>query len=140
MSDRGNILFYNSDYGSSSVVISSYWGGIGFVITAIAYASELKDEVGKWVEANPNLGTPLSRLEPGIIAVDFIRYLHDVGWIKSQDRDSGIYLYKSKREVEKVYQIDLNNPKALLSLDEIKYWPDSEPPDSNAPWRLSEPA
>lgn len=119
MSDRGNVLFHNR--GRTSVVISSYSGGLGFVTTAIHYAIELKKEVDKLIKERPNLGTPLTRLEPEVIAVDFIRALHDKGWITG--RDDGFRLYKSEREVEDIYRIDLNNPSKLLNSERLrKYW------------------
>lgn len=57
---------------------------------------------------HPNSSGPLERMEPGIIAVDFIRYLCGAGRIDS--RDSGTYLYRSEKDVSSVVEIDLDNP------------------------------
>ena len=124
MSDRGNVLFFNGE--EKSVVISSYWGSTGFVYVAINYAIQLKKEVDELRKEQPFLGTPLTRLQPDLIAVDFIRVLHDTAWITG--RDSGTHLYRDEKEVENVYEIDLNNPSELLEdsriqrfLDGVRY-------------------
>ena len=121
MSERGNVLFFNEE--DNSVIVSSYWGGLGFVTVAIYYAVVLKSEVDTFRQLNPNQSTPLSRLEPDLIVVDFIRHLHDSGWIKSTERDSDIYLYKSEKEVSgKIYKLDLNSPSKLLDSGDIKHF------------------
>ena len=65
MSDRGNVAFIKD--GEKSVVISSYWGSDGFVQVARSYATELKKEVDGLKQLQPNLGTPLTRLEPELL-------------------------------------------------------------------------
>lgn len=109
MSDRGTIVFRKD--GEKSVVISSYFGSTGFVDTARFYAIELKKEVDGLIALRPNQSTPLTRLEPAIIAVDFLRYLCEKGWIDG--RDSGIYLYRDEKEAYgDVVVIDLDKPES----------------------------
>ena len=114
MSDRGSVIFCK-DGEQDSVVISSYEGGDGFVNIAIDYAIELKKEVDELRKDHPNSSGPLERLEPEIIAVDFIHYLVKIGWVNL--RDSSIYLYRSELDVPSahlIYKIDLEKPKRLF--------------------------
>jgi hypothetical protein len=57
---------------SESVVLFSHWGGIGFVEKAEGYARELVEKMKR----DPNIvSSPLARLEPETVMVDFIRYV-----------------------------------------------------------------
>ena len=118
MSDRGNVLFYNEE--EKSVVISSYWGSMGFVHVAIHYAIDLKKEIDAFKERYPHVSGPVERLEPDVIVVDFMKHLYETGWINREKRDSCIYLYRDEKEVEDVFQIDLNNPSEHLSNKRIR--------------------
>jgi uncharacterized protein YhfF len=65
MGDRVSIQFEGE--GEKSVVLFHHWGGMEFVDQAEKYAKKLSKEVGD------SHITPLDRLEPGIVMVDFIR-------------------------------------------------------------------
>jgi len=132
MSDRGNVLFYNEE--DKSVVISSYWGSIGFVYVAIQYAIELKKYVDHRLEDKPNISGPIERLQPEVVAADFMRVLYEQGWTERGKRDSGLYLYRDEKEVEDVFQIDLNNPSEHLSNKRIRRF-FGEDPDEEKSWR-----
>ena len=67
MSERVSIQFEYED--ERSVVLFSHWGGIELVRTAIRYARELEAEVGN------KSSSPLDRLEPSTVLVDFIRHI-----------------------------------------------------------------
>jgi len=118
MSERGNILFYNGD--EKSVIVSSYWGSMGFVFVAIQYSIELKKEIDEFKEKYPNISGPVERLQPDVIVADFMKHLYETGWINKEKRDSCIYLYRDEKEVEDVFQIDLNNPSEHLENRRIK--------------------
>ena len=61
MGDRVSIQFKNGK--EVSVVLFSHWDGMHFVKQAKEYVKKL----------NQNEGTPLSRLEPQTVMVDFVR-------------------------------------------------------------------
>lgn len=65
MGDRVSVSFKKD--GIESVAIFSHWGGTSFAFSALEYARNLKQKVdGKQV-------TPIQRLEPSTVIVDFIR-------------------------------------------------------------------
>jgi len=70
MGDRVSIQFVNGK--EKSVVLFSHWGGMGFVKEAEDYVKDLK----KWEKKEDNVCiTPLMRLEPDTVIVDFIRHI-----------------------------------------------------------------
>ena len=83
MGDRVSIQFVNGK--EKSVVLFSHWGGMDFVKTAKAYTKDLH----KWIDRQDNCAiTPLMRLEPDTVIVDFIRHI-----TKNDVRvDSDLYL------------------------------------------------
>ena len=67
MGDRISIAFQNRN--ETSVTLFSHWGGMGFLSTAENYVTALKAKI-----ATPYFdGTPIGRLEPNTVMVDFIR-------------------------------------------------------------------
>ena len=79
MGDRISIQFENG--GDKSVVLFSHWGGKEFLKEARKYVKELKAE-------RKGRSTPLDRLEPETVMVDFIRHI-----TKDEERiDSDLYL------------------------------------------------
>jgi len=67
MGDRVSISFVKDDW--ESPTLFSHWGGIEFVEYALQYAIDLvKRKKGTTV-------TPLDRLEPQTVLVDFIRHI-----------------------------------------------------------------
>lgn len=87
MGNRVSISFKNGK--EESVVLFSHWDGKKLVKKAKEYIKELKD----LIEFNSlKVSTPLNRLEPNIIMINFIRYL-----TKDLDRvESNYYLGKDK--------------------------------------------
>ena len=86
MGDRISIRFVNGD--RESVALFSHWGGRAFLKEALQYIRELKKEIGEKKEAL----TPLGRLEPSTVMVDFIRHL-----TKDMDRlNRDLYLGKDE--------------------------------------------
>ena len=76
MADRVSISFINYD-GEQSVALFSHSGGLQFAEEARAYVSDLKIE-----KANRH-STPLDRLEPDTVMVDFIRHVtHSLGRVE----------------------------------------------------------
>lgn len=65
MGDRISIQFKNN--GELSVVLFSHWGGMSFLEAAIKHCENIK------IESNKGISTPLDRLEPQTVMVDFIR-------------------------------------------------------------------
>lgn len=81
MGDRVSISFKNGD--EESVALFHHWGGTEFPEVAKEYAEELKQEMAEARIKEPRISDPLTRLEPQVVMVDFIRYLaqqipHDV--------------------------------------------------------------
>jgi hypothetical protein len=71
-----------------SLVLFNHWGGMEFVKETIEYAKKLV-ESKKGKES-----TPLDRLEPGTVLVDFIRHI-----TKELDTvESSLYLEKSEKD------------------------------------------
>lgn len=70
MGDRISLSFRNG--GEESIALFSHWGGMDFVRTAKTYVRELKLYLAK--RGNPVL-SPLDRLEPNTVMVDFVRAL-----------------------------------------------------------------
>ena len=68
MGARISINFKNKDY--KSPVLFSHWGGPEFLEDAKKYLEELKEKTKKYKRI-----TPLSRMEPQTVMVDFIRHL-----------------------------------------------------------------
>ena len=68
MGARISVQFKNG--GEKSVVLFSHWGGQEFVEDTVVYAEKLKEEI-----KNNNGRTPIDRLEPQTVMVDFIRSL-----------------------------------------------------------------
>lgn len=69
MGARTSIAFKNQD--QKSVVLFSHWGGMEFVEKAQNYVKDLNKYKAIKV-LSPS--TPLSRLEPNTVMIDFIRY------------------------------------------------------------------
>jgi len=67
MGDRISIQFKNGK--EKSVVLFSHWGGLSFFEVAKKYTLDLINEIGL------KEMTPLDRLEPNTVMVDFIRYV-----------------------------------------------------------------
>ena len=67
MGNRVSLCFKKE--AKKSVVLFSQWGGMGLIRKAKKYVEELKKEKGKYG------GSPLGRLEPETVLIDFIRYL-----------------------------------------------------------------
>ena len=65
MGNRISISFSNKDYGES-VVLFSHWDGMDFLESALKYIEDLKNNIDN------NGYTPLDRLEPNTIMLDFI--------------------------------------------------------------------
>jgi len=85
MGDRVSVSFENGD--ERSVELFHHWGGVGFAKEALDYAVKLKAELE--LTREKQMSTPLTRLEPRVVMVDFIRHLWETGWLKG--RDIGIF-------------------------------------------------
>lgn len=119
MSDRGNIVFCKN--GEDSVVVSSYYGGLWFVCSAIDYVIELRKEYQYEIENDYRFSTPLSRLEPAVIVVDFICKRGNTSLFAGADK--GLYLYRNEDDVYgDVYRINLENPEESYKNENIKYF------------------
>ena len=99
MGDRISISFVNTGFDGKdeeSVTLFHHWGGKEFGIMALDYTRELIDET----KAQPDrISTPLSRLEPGIVMVDFIRYcFRDGMWLENGRAKYSIYLGKDQND------------------------------------------
>ena len=72
MGDRISIQFENGE--EQSVVLFNHWGGKEFADVAMDYAIQLNEDIktGKIAQY-----TPLGRLEPQTVMVDFVRYITD---------------------------------------------------------------
>lgn len=68
MGDRVSISFKNGS--EESVVLFSHWGGVALIKVAEEYSKALVNEIG-----TKSRITPLERLEPATVMVDFIRSL-----------------------------------------------------------------
>ena len=81
MGDRVSIAFRNDGWqgDDDGVTLFHHWGGAEFPQVALHYARELKREMS----ARPhNISDPLSRLEPRVVMVDFIRWLlEETNWL-----------------------------------------------------------
>ena len=88
MGNRISIAFKNGS--EESVTLFSHWGGLDFKKTAKEYLKELKE----WCNQAHQMSTPLSRMEPNTVMVDFIR-----SYTKNMERvDGDLYLAKDKHE------------------------------------------
>ena len=67
MGDRVSIQFQNG--AEKSVVLFSHWGGMEFVETARRYAEALENKTLS------KQTSPLDRLEPQTVMVDFVRHI-----------------------------------------------------------------
>ena len=85
MGDRVSISFKNGD--EESVALFHHWGGREFPQVALAYAKEFKIDVDNRKSKEPNLSTPITRMEPEIVMVDFIRHLMAMGMGLEYDYD-----------------------------------------------------
>jgi len=86
------------------------WGGMKFVEKAENYVKELKKEIKEMEMEGGKISFPLSRLEPGIVMVDFIRYL-----TKDQERVwLDLHLGKDKYDGD-----NTSNGHHRINLDEI---------------------
>ena len=70
MGDRISIQFKNGE--QQSVVLFSHWGGMKFREQAESYARSLAE---RNLKAEDRGDTPLQRLEPSTVIVDFIRHI-----------------------------------------------------------------
>jgi len=68
MSDKISISFKNKN--EKSVALFNHLGGIEFAREGLNYLKRLKEKLKK---RKSNIINPLTRLEPGIVMVDFIR-------------------------------------------------------------------
>jgi len=108
MGDRVSISFVNTDlqmFQRESVTLFNHWGGTNFVEEARAYVKDLFHEVGD------NTCSPIDRLEPNTVMVDFIRHI-----TKDEERITGnLYLGKDSNEGDNSdnghYQIELSRSK-----------------------------
>lgn len=90
MGDRASISFEKDGY--ESVTFFSHWDGKGLFVRARAYVAKLKEYL-KY--NNKGFSTPLSRLEPDTVMVDFIReYLKD----EKPHIESNYYLGKDEND------------------------------------------
>lgn len=85
MGNRVSISFKKE--GDESVALFSHWGGEEFVEEARLYAKCLKKR-----PTYKNGATPLDRLEPNTVMVDFIRSITKL----EQEIDSDLYLGRNK--------------------------------------------
>jgi len=86
MGDRVSIAFENGK--RTSVTLFNHWGGLEFVDHALSYIKILKEELGS------GSVTPLQRLEPSTVIVDFIRSLtHEMEIV-----DKTLYLCRDKND------------------------------------------
>tara|TARA_Y100000034_G_scaffold82481_1_gene98841 strand:+ start:497 stop:802 length:306 start_codon:yes stop_codon:yes gene_type:complete len=86
MGDRVSIQFVKGS--EESIVLFSHWGGMIFVEEVKKYIEVLKDEVRN------NEITPLDRLEPNTVMVDFVRHI-----TKDEDRiNDDLYFGKDSGE------------------------------------------
>ena len=88
MGDRVSIQFVNGE--RKSVVLFSHWEGMALVDIAQDYAIKLKEE-----KAGQHI-TPLDRLEPETVMVDFIRHL--VVYLSIPNVDGNYYLGKDEND------------------------------------------
>lgn len=89
MGNRISIQFKNGE--DESPVLFSHWGGEEFKQEAEDYVTELKGEIGM---KSTNGLSPLDRLEPGTVMVDFIRQT-----TKDMKRvESDLYLGKDEND------------------------------------------
>lgn len=89
MGDRISIQFQNGE--EKSVVLFSHWGGQDFLKRAKQYVKGLKEWHGKLAEVDKQY-SPLSRFEPRVVMVDFIRELTTPGpdcWLGKDTRVDG---------------------------------------------------
>lgn len=87
MGDRVSIAFRNTTGWAEqptedSVALFHHWGGEEFPQVALRYAQQLKNEMDT---KEKQVSTPLSRLEPRIVMVDFIRWLWENNWLVEKD-------------------------------------------------------
>jgi len=101
MGDRVSISFRNGN--EESVALFHHWGGKDFPKAALDYASKLKAELE--FDNEPMILTPLTRLEPRVVMVDFIRHLWDTGWLRDEGKfalggraNDSIYLGKDEND------------------------------------------
>lgn len=106
MGDRISIKFTNGS--EKSPVLFSHWGGIEFLREAERYVEKLQT----WAAINDRNGlSPLGRMEPGRVIIDFIRHI-TIG----MDRvDSDIYLERNEDEGD-----DSDNGHHILDLTQEK--------------------
>ena len=106
MGDRVSIQFKNGE--EKSVVLFSHWDGMDIVRYAKKYVKELRKEIGD------SEFSPLDRLEPRIVMVDFIReitnkkqrvrnnYYLVVNEFQGDNSDNGHFIINLKKEQKKV--------------------------------------
>jgi len=88
MGDRVSISFRNEGWNNvpeDSVALFHHWGGREFPQLALEYAKSLKEEMSK---RDSHISDPLSRLEPRVVMVDFLRYLWGNGELKGKTFNS----------------------------------------------------
>ena len=100
MGNRASVSFKKDD--EESVAIFSHWGGEEFQQSAIDYVNNLKER-----KAERNT-TPLDRLEPGTVAIDFIRHITK----DLKEVESNLYVEKNKNEGD-----NSDNGHEVISLD-----------------------
>jgi hypothetical protein len=103
MGDRISISFSNGN--EQSVALFSHWGGLAFKDEAIDYVRELKQ---KNSNTTNNYSTPMSRLEPCYVMVDFIKQ------IESTD---SVYLGKDENDGD-----NSDNGHFVIDLDSNDYY------------------
>jgi hypothetical protein len=114
LGDRVSIQFKNGD--ETSVALFSHWGGQEFPRHALEYAKTLQAEIKKKKGVSP-----LDRLEPETVMVDFIRYITT----ELNRVDSNLYLGKDEdcgdNSDNGNFIIDLEKMKAYgnFSVEEI---------------------
>ena len=119
MGDRISMSFRNEkeSFCKESVVLFSHWGGRSFLKQAKTYINKLRKKISK-----NDISTPLSRLEPNTVMVDFIR--HITKGFKGVDSD--LYLGKSSDDGDNSdnghFTIDVNTGR----VKELEDW-DTEP-------------
>jgi len=91
MGDRASISFKKDN--RESISLFSHWGGPEFQNQALDYAKKLKAKINKEKKGN-NCLTPLVRMEPETVMVDFIRDITK----EMPSVDSDLYLGKDEND------------------------------------------
>ena len=89
-------------------------GGREFPQLALQYAKELKSDMDKHEQG---FSTPLSRFEPRVVMLDFIRWLLENGYGKYQNRiNDSLYLGKTPNDGD-----NSDNGHWIIDLEKLEF-------------------